>query len=247
MGAIGNTIIDLEEVNSTNLYAEQLLKKGAIEEGTVIIAKNQTAGRGQGENKWQSESGRNLTLTVILHPTFLLACQQFLINKVISLGVYDFLCDYVQEVCIKWPNDILISSKKVGGILIQHVVNNEMLETTIAGVGINVNQTHFDPHLSDAVSLVQVLGQELVLKDTLHQLTSSLEAKYAFLRQKEFDLLEYEYCNALLGYNEKRRYNIGKEMVDGIIRGVDEFGRLLVEISGKPVKAFNHKEIEYLL
>jgi len=247
MGTIGNTIIELEEVDSTNLYAERLLKNGTIEEGTIIIAKNQTAGRGQGENKWQSETGQNLTLTVILHPTFLLASQQFLINKVISLGVYDFLCDYVQEVCIKWPNDILISSKKVGGILIQHVVNNEMLETTIAGVGINVNQTHFDPHLSDAVSLVQVLGQELVLKDTLHQLTSSLEAKYAFLRQKEFDLLEYEYCNALLGYNEKRRYNIGKEMVDGIIRGVDEFGRLLVEISGKPVKAFNHKEIEYLL
>jgi len=247
MGTIGHAIIDLEEVDSTNLYAERLLKKGTVEEGTVIIAKNQTAGRGEGENRWESEPGRNLTLTVVLHPMFLPAGRQFLINKVISLGVCHFLCDYVEGVCIKWPNDMLISSKKVGGILIRHVVNNEMLETTIAGIGINVNQTHFDHHLSGAVSLAQVLRHDLVLKNALKQLCVFLEIQYDALKRGKLDFLEFGYCNALLGYDEKRKYKIGQKMVDGTIRGVDEFGRLLVEISGKPVQAFNHKEIEYIL
>ena len=247
MGIIGHVIIEIEEADSTNLYAERLLQQEAVEEGTVIVAYNQTEGRGQGENRWYSEPGLNLTLTIVLRPSFLLAGQQFLINKVISLGVYNFLCNYIEDVSIKWPNDMLIEGKKVGGILIQHTVSNEMLETTIAGIGINVNQKHFDPQLPNATSLKRVLGQELVLNEALNQLCTSLEIQYAAIKEGTLDLLESYYCKALLGFDEKRMYRVDNETVEGVINGVDEFGRLLVEVSGKPVQPFNHKEIEYIL
>ena len=87
MGEIGHLFIELEEVDSTNLYAERLLSKGPVEEGTIIQAKFQTAGKGQDENRWESLPGQNLTFSIILHPRFLEPSRQFLINKSISLGV----------------------------------------------------------------------------------------------------------------------------------------------------------------
>jgi len=246
MNKIGNTIIELDTVDSTNLYAERLLKHETVEEGTVITAKAQTAGKGQGENTWETEPGKDLTFTVILHPTFLDAAGQFLLSKAISLGVCDFLEKYVDDVTVKWPNDILIAEKKAGGILIRHTVNNEMLQTTIAGIGININQTSFDPKLSNATSISLVLGRELVLEDALGQLCITLDTRYAMLRDEVIEELGNDYLRILLGFDETRQFRLNDEIVEGVIRGVDEFGRLLVEHPVIGLKEYQHKEIEYL-
>jgi len=246
MGKISNTIIELDRVDSTNLYAERLLKQEIVEDGTVIIATAQTAGKGQGENTWETEPGKDLTFTVILHPTFLNAAGQFLLSKAISLGVCDFLANYIDDVLVKWPNDVFVYGKKIGGILIRHTVNNEMLQTTIVGIGININQTSFDPQLSTATSLSLILGREFILEETLSQLCEALDNRYAMLRNEEIAELENDYLKSLLGFGETRRFRVKDVTVEGVIRGVDDFGRLLVEHPGMPVRTYAHKEIEFV-
>jgi len=238
--------MDLEEVDSTNLYAERLLQQGPVEEGVVILAAYQTEGKGQGANRWESEPGRNLTFTVVLHPLFLPPARQFLINKVIALGVVDFLSNFVEGVMVKWPNDILIGSKKIGGILIQHMIKGERLETTFAGIGLNINQTSFDHRLSNAASLIQILHQELVIKEALNLICNALEIRYSQLRNNQLAQLESDFCYILLGMQEERTFSVAGQTIPGTILGVDEFGRLIIQLFNKQVKAFNHREIEYL-
>ena len=91
MGINRNRIIEIDRVDSTNSYAERLLKERKIPEGTIIWAQEQTAGKGQGNNVWLSESSKNLTISMILYPRFLPVDQQFILNKAVSLGVIDFV------------------------------------------------------------------------------------------------------------------------------------------------------------
>lgn len=246
MGKIGHTCIELEEVDSTNLYAGRMLRKGELEEGLIIRASFQSDGKGQGENQWESAPGKNLTFSVILHPRFLDPSRQFLLNKSVSLGVMDFLSAYVDGVTIKWPNDIMIGPGKVGGILIQHMVEGDVLDTTIVGIGLNINQPKFDHKLTHAASLFQVLQQEIKLKVALDLLCDRLEGRYSQLRANESDRQHADFCRALLGFQEERLFLVDEERIPGIIVGVDEYGRLLVEHPGLPVKAYAHKEIAYI-
>jgi len=246
MSKIGHLFIDLEEVDSTNLYAERMLKKEDVEEGTVIRAAYQTAGKGQGKNRWESEPGKNLTFSIVLHPRFLPPSRQFLLNKAISLGVLDFVSGYAEGAMVKWPNDIVVGSHKIGGILIQNILEGEIFETSVAGIGLNINQTSFDHRLTRAASLSQILHREIRLKEALQLLCSTIEDRYAQLRINQTDLLESDFLRFLLGYREERQFLVDGAEISGIIHGVDEFGRLLVEHPGRRLEAYAHQEIEYL-
>jgi len=247
MGTIGHLLIELQEVNSTNRHAERILRNGEVEEGTVINAWSQTDGKGQGENRWQSEPGQNLTISIILHPLFLQPGMQFVLNKAISLGVLDAVSHYLDGVKIKWPNDILAGSKKIGGILIQHAVEGAILKDTIVGIGLNVNQKDFGPGLPDAASLAMILHREVDLKELLTLLCDTLEMHYSLLKEEGTSSLEADYCTALLGFRHERMFLVEGNPVSGIIQGVDEFGRLLVEHPGGGFKAYAHREIEFLV
>ena len=117
---IGNKIISLAETASTNKYATELIKNNtAIEDGTIVLTHHQTAGRGTGDNHWESEKGKNLTLSIISFPTFLPIEKQFMMNKVVSLAVFDMVCILTkgkETEKIKWPNDIYAGNKKIAGI-----------------------------------------------------------------------------------------------------------------------------------
>ena len=140
---IGKNIIEIEETDSTNLYTSILLKSKKIPEGTVISAFRQNSGRGQGNNLWESEAGKNLTVSIVLYPYFLPIEEQSMLNKVISLGIYDMMTALTKgkaNIKIKWPNDIYISDKKVSGILIENAIIGNKFIHSIVGVGININQ-----------------------------------------------------------------------------------------------------------
>ena len=145
---MGQVFEEFEMLPSTNQYAQELLSKSKPVEGTVISAQNQHAGRGQIGSSWEAAPGQNLTLSIILYPQFLAIQHQFQLNQSISLGVRDFIAKYVQKpVKIKWPNDIYVNEKKIGGILIQNTLSGSSIQSTIAGIGINVNQKHFESML----------------------------------------------------------------------------------------------------
>src|SRR5688572_19765009 len=133
---IGNNILKLDAVDSTNTYATTLLKNQKPPEGLIIQAFHQTAGRGQMGTNWHSPAGESLTFSVILTPTFLKVDQQFYLNMAVSLGVYEYLTTKgVAGGLIKWPNDILVQRKKLAGILIENALQGNKIQHSIIGVG----------------------------------------------------------------------------------------------------------------
>lgn len=149
-------IIWLESVDSTNNEAKRRI--ASLADMSVIAAYEQTAGRGQRENIWLSEPGKNLTASIVLkHDGTILsrvsADNQFIISEMISKAVVGLLADYGVIARIKWPNDIYVGDKKICGILIEHTLRGSSIINSIIGVGLNVNQTEFDESLPNPTSL----------------------------------------------------------------------------------------------
>lgn len=241
-------IIELDQIDSTNLYAWQLLKTERVIEGTVIWAHRQMAGKGQGENKWISQSGKNITISLILYPRFLPIESQFMLNKSVSLAVLDFVHTLlpIGSCKIKWPNDIYFGFSKLGGILINNTISGSSFETSIIGIGININQTQFDPALPNPISIKQLLSKETDIGHGLIALIEKLDHRYSQLKEGAVDNLDEEYRNCLLGFGEYRAYKIQGEIIQGIIRDIDPFGQLILETSDQVLRTFAHKEIEFI-
>ncbi len=177
---IGKNVISLETIDSTNDYAKQLLSTQKPTDGTLIIAKAQTKGRGQLGNIWQTESGKNLTVSYILYPNFLSPDKQFYLNMAVALGIREF-CESIcaEHVQIKWPNDILINGKKVCGVLIENALQGSKIQHSVIGIGININQSKFDAELPHATSiLLENKNQTLAIEPLTAQLSSFLEKYY---------------------------------------------------------------------
>ena len=149
-------IIWLEEVDSTNEEARRRISD--IDNLSVVSAVRQTAGRGQRGNRWQSADGENLTFSIVLkfgadQLESMAASGQFVISEVAALSVVDFLARHDIEAKIKWPNDIYVGDKKICGILIENALKGNCLSHSIVGIGLNVNQTVFDPSLPNPTSM----------------------------------------------------------------------------------------------
>jgi len=246
---LGKNLLILPECPSTNTLAAELSQAGQGPEGTVVITHHQTAGRGQRGNTWQSGKGLNLTLSVVLQPTFLSAIRQFQLNKAVALAVRDVVSKYTREdVRVKWPNDIMIGDKKVCGILIENQLTGDKLGRSIVGIGLNVNQTDFESALASSVSVHS--GKSIDLAVMFEELMSSLESRYLQLRSKEQEARsreepDNEYIQVLYRRNERRHFIVDDQEVEGIIRQVDEIGKMVVEINNK-LRSFDLKEIKFV-
>ena len=144
---IGSKLLFFENLPSTNSHAASLLRDNKVSEGAVIYTNYQSAGRGQGGNKWESEENKNLLISIVLFPSMISPADQFLLSMAVSLGICDFLDRYISAISIKWPNDIYVKNDKIAGILIENSIMGDHIENTIAGIGININQEKF---MSDA-------------------------------------------------------------------------------------------------
>jgi BirA family biotin operon repressor/biotin-[acetyl-CoA-carboxylase] ligase len=241
-------LIQLEKVDSTNTYAEKLIRLEEVPEGTVIMAYEQTEGKGQGGNRWVTESGKNLTLTIVLHPRFLPAEDQFFLNMAVSLGITHFVQSLVpgDNVTIKWPNDIYYGHSKLGGILINHFLGGFTLDTSVVGIGININQTEFDSSLPNPTSIQCITRQSTYLEEALERLFSEVMRQYSRLRNNDGVQIRDEYLKNLLGYNVASDFLVAGKTIRGTIREVDPFGRLVVQMVDGSKESYAHKEIEYV-
>jgi len=241
---IGKNLIFVPECHSTNDLAIEKSHEPGVPEGTVIVTDNQTAGRGQRGNTWKASPGMNLTFSVILKPTFLDLKDQFYLNIITALAVRDLLQTRTEaDVKVKWPNDVLVDGKKICGVLIENQLKGNRFTNTVIGIGLNINQQVFD--LSAATSLSLVTGKAYVLSEILEQLLSRLEARYLDLVHGNVQKLISHYHEALYWRNNTHQFSSRGEVFNGIIRGVDNTGRLQMEIDGE-VRLFVEKEIVYL-
>lgn len=238
-------IIKVEETESTNIYAGKL--SGTVSEGSIVWADYQTLGRGNGSNVWESQRGMNLTFSVVLYPTFLKAVQQFYLSKAISLSIADFISLYVNNVRIKWPNDIYVENKKIAGILIENSIERDYINESIIGIGININQEIFLSGAPNPVSLCQLTGQKYDLKEMLDLFSKILEYRYSLIKDGEFALIDENYMDILYKNGINAMYKAGEIKFEGVIINVEKTGELIIkESSGKQHK-FLHKEVEYII
>ncbi|MCY7411197.1 MAG: biotin--[acetyl-CoA-carboxylase] ligase, partial [Chitinophagales bacterium] len=148
--------------------------------------------KGYSGNIWESESGKNLLMSVIFFPNFLSPRLHFFLNQVASLAVADTVKEFVKgkEIKIKWPNDVFAGKKKIAGILIENSVKGNSIQHSIIGIGLNVNQKNFTPQLLHATSIFKILGKEILVDDMMNVLFSMLEARYLQLKQNRIEQLQ---------------------------------------------------------
>ena len=235
------------ETPSTNLLALEMLSKGRPDEGLVIITDHQTQGKGMDTNQWESEKGKNLTFSLVLYPPFA-ADRQFLLNKAISLGIYDFLQSQLpeQKVTIKWPNDIYIGDKKACGILIQNSVIGNRLEYVIVGIGLNINQTVFTSNAPNPVSMKMITAKEYNQEELLQVLLQSVFERYSQLKQGANRILESDYSKALYRIMEWHEYRVKGILVKARITGTNLYGQLMLETEAETILVCDLKEIKFL-
>lgn len=245
---LGKVLQNFPELESTNKFAQEWLTSGDPPEGALVLADNQTAGRGQLDNRWESAPGENLLLSIILYPTFLPARRQFLLSQAVALGLSDLVGALLpgQEVRIKWPNDLYVGSEKTAGILIQNSLQGSMITQSIAGIGLNVNQTHFPAHLPQATSLARASGNRFDRGQALENLCSFLEQWYLTLRSGQWDLIESHYISRLYRWQQIHWYQKpGGQPFAGTIVGLTEAGKLMLD-TADGIQTFGMKEIAFL-
>jgi len=245
----GRNVITLQRVPSTNEYLkDELSKSTPLREGTVIMAVEQYAGRGQQGTAWQSEPGKNLTFSVLLMPSFLDPKYQFRLTVAISIALAQWLELLLHTpVTIKWPNDIYVGDRKIGGILIENILQGKVWKSAVVGIGINVNQTEFSPSIgAHTASVKQILHSDCELTELLTDLCGHIERSYRGLKSGIYDAQLAFYTQHLYRRGALHPFLVEGVRVSGVLSGVTESGRLQVDFNGHLVD-FDIKEITFVI
>ncbi|MBU2947255.1 biotin--[acetyl-CoA-carboxylase] ligase [Zobellia uliginosa] len=240
-------IIKLDATDSTNAYFKRLLSDGLGADFTVVTAKEQRSGKGQMGAKWESDSGKNLTFSVLRKGLNLSVNDYFVLNICVSLAVYKTLkAHHVPDLSIKWPNDILSGTSKICGILIENILSGNLINTGIIGIGLNVNQTFFG-ELENASSLKLILGKNFNLDELLLELIENLKSAFLDSHSRSTESLWQTYEKVLFRKDKPSTFeNKENELFMGFIRGVSPTGKLQIVLEDNVIKEFDIKEVKLL-
>jgi BirA family biotin operon repressor/biotin-[acetyl-CoA-carboxylase] ligase len=241
---IGNQIIQLDRVDSTSNYVATLVSEGKARHGMVILAENQTNGRGQRGTVWQSESAKNIVFSFYLEHIDLEIHHQEALTHFTSIAIHACLLKLGISSAIKWPNDILVNSKKIAGILIENQLRGTKISSSIIGIGLNVSQTKFD--FAGSTSVLSVLNKTIDKKEVFERLILELNSTYLQIQNKEYLQLKENYLNSLWLLGIESTFERNNTFFKGIIRGTDAFGRLEIE-ENDGIKTYDLKEIKFTL
>lgn len=243
---IGQRIFHFSQIDSTNNRATEKIRQNDILPGDVFWADEQTQGRGQQGNTWQSEPGKNLLCSLYIEPRHLKADQGFLISQWVSISMISLLESFGLDSMIKWPNDILVHRRKIAGILIENGIQGQYLSHSIIGIGLNINQTHFPNSQTpyNPVSLRQCSGKEYILQDILNNLLIHLEKFYPLLLQKHINIQNL-YTQSLFQHNVWATYQHQNQEIKAQIQGVNKLGQLLLIKEDQSILICNIKELGF--
>jgi BirA family biotin operon repressor/biotin-[acetyl-CoA-carboxylase] ligase len=248
MNKIGNEILRLKEVDSTNRFFMDWLTREMPEEGTLVITGFQTAGKGMDGARWESESEMNLTFSFVLYPTFLAPEAQFYLNKTISLGLVDLVSALLpgrNDIRIKWPNDIYIGDHKVAGTLIQNGVKGSVFDFSVIGIGLNVNQVSFLGDATNPTSLKLIAGKAFDLEEVLTMTLEKIENRYESLKKGQKQAIDEDYLKLLYRINQLSGYFYKGRSIKAKITGVNRYGQLILQIPGEKIIECDLKEIKF--
>lgn len=241
MKEIGRNIIRLESVDSTNNYTANRARMDDLPHGAVILAVEQTGGKGQMGAKWTSQPGMNLTFSVFLDNVNLSVERQFILTKIVSLSLVDLLTDLGMPAKIKWPNDIYVNDSKIAGVLIENSLQGNQIKRSIVGIGLNVNQREFGELNATSVFLEK---QMPVSNDEL--LFSFISKMNKQIHRENDSNLHEDYMNSLFWWNEIHKFEDKNGTFEGKIIDVAADGKLIVE-RGEVQQQYDLKELKFIL
>ena len=231
---IGLPFTELTEVDSTNIYAMNQVKTNLAGHGAAFLAQKQWAGKGQMGKVWEAQTGQNILLSVVLDPKKLvfdgLALEPSVVSMLVAVGCFNFFITYAgDETSIKWPNDIYWRDRKAAGILIENSFRGPIWQWSIAGMGVNINQTEFGTGLNKAVSLKQITGKTFQVQALAKELCSYIDAALQMLIDKGPDTLLALYNNVLYKKGEQVQLDIEGQKITATICRVLSNGYLETE------------------
>ena len=241
------TYLHLEKTDSTNAYLQRKQSECDIR-NWVVSADEQTAGKGMGSNGWESEVGKNLTFSITLDMSFLPAGRQFLLSEAVAMGLIHALDVLLPEekLSIKWPNDIYFEDRKLAGILINSTIKANMMDVSIIGIGLNVNQMQFQDWPTHPISLQQITGKDHDLQPLLKRVAESIIDKVEILKTEPY-AIETAYLKRLYRYHTWADYVVDGKTLRLFMTGIDTFGRLMLVDEADNPYCFDIKEIRFLI
>ena len=248
-------IIHIDETDSTNRWLQRSLgtvpsesfgedSLGTVPNERCVVAEYQTAGRGCGKNTWESERGKNLTFSLLIHPEEIPASRQFHITEVVSVAMCDTLRQVlgpVHTVTIKWPNDIYVGNRKICGILIENRLQGTTIKESIIGIGLNVNQQEFTSNAPNPVSLYQLTGQEYDREAILNTFLQAFDKAY------ESKTTCFTYREMLFMKDKDMLYKTKTTCFTARLIDVMTDGRLLLVNQEGEKLLFAFKEVQFVI
>lgn len=238
----GSQIFRLNQVDSTNNFAANLIEQALCQNGTLVLADAQTKGKGQRDALWESESGKNILCSYIFFPDKVSVDCLEEYSWSISLALLHCLNYFGIESKIKWPNDILVKNLKIAGILIENNISEGKVKSMIIGIGLNVNQLDFT--VVNAISMSQIKRKPFVIDEVSIILTKELNYWTSFVG-KNNGLIKKDYLKHLFGFQTLGHFETLGQEFEGTIVGVSNRGDLEIDVKNEK-KTFRNKEISFL-
>jgi BirA family biotin operon repressor/biotin-[acetyl-CoA-carboxylase] ligase len=239
-------LIKLDAIDSTNEFLKGLSNNQVVENFTVVTAERQTQGKGQMGSVWVSEPIKNLTVSILVKDFVSNINQIFDINIAVSVSIIKALKGFsIPELSIKWPNDIMSYTKKIGGILIENSIKSDGTIVSIVGLGLNVNQLNFE-HLPKASSLVLICNANFDKEEILLKIVKEIEHNILFWNQNK-ESVKFGYNDSLFKKGIPMPFLAANQRnFMGIIQGVSPIGKLEILLENDLVSEFDIKEIQML-
>ncbi len=252
---IGKVYQCFDELSSTNDYAVEMLAKSRPPEGTVVRAASQSAGRGQFGSQWVAAAGKNLTLSIILYPVWLKIDAQFDLSIAVALALHDLVSGHLHQpdnattaidVTVKWPNDLYLGDRKTAGTLIQNALSGGQIQSSVVGIGLNVNQLDFGSEAPGATSLALAVGRPFDLNTLADDLFTCLERRYLQLKSGHADTMRVEYVSHLYRFGQTGDYERADGTpLRGTIEGITAAGQLAIQSAERGRELFSVKEVRF--
>lgn len=238
-------VVKVDATSSTNSFLKDFVKTHPQKKMYCVVAHHQVEGRGQRGTVWESEAGKNLTFSVYFPGLKSVHNETFKLSALVALALKNVLTTYdIPTLSIKWPNDILSRQLKIGGILIENMMTQNRNGASIIGIGLNVNQTSF-PNLPQASSMKFMTNKTFNLEELLNDILLEFEKIPALFNESSFKEIISDYYASLFKYNKVTMLQFPNgSLAQGLIRGVDNYGRLIVEFDEDRLDSFDIKEIQ---
>lgn len=238
--------IEMDTIDSTNNFLKNY-RPVQTKEMILVSTDYQTAGRGQADNKWESEAGQNVLYGIRIQPQFLMANRQFAISQIAALSAKEALENYTDQLSIKWPNDIYWKDQKIGGMLIENTLCGKNIESCIVGIGLNINQKKFKSDAPNPVSLIQIIQQETERIFVLAHAVERFKHYYQMLRHGEDEQISRLYMKALYRNSGFYPYIDSNGQFEARIAGIEPTGHLLLQDTAGEIRRYAFKEVKYLI